>query len=261
MTPQEFKKRMQTLQEVILRALTNYEVMKKLRYNDENDEDWTLDQQNNLLGRFKGFFSPVSLALTDMTFIQFAKIFDPNKRTASFRILLDAALEDASLLSHISADEFAEVRQDVEDSKALVAKLKRLRDQQLAHADANPLPVEPITLGDLDKLAESIKTNFNRLSSGHDKSIIGWDFALRTSEQDTTAVLRALMESEERRTLGHEETMVRIGLDHLRRTEVTFGHTLGKETVREAIGTLGLTKEQMQRVEKEYQSRNQGAQT
>ena len=170
MTPQEFKKRMQTLQEVILRALTNYEVMKKLRYNDENDEDWTLDQQNNLLGRFKGFFSPVSLALTDMTFIQFAKIFDPNKRTASFRILLDAALEDASLLSHISADEFAEVLQDVEDSKALVAKLKRLRDQQLAHADANPLPAEPITLGDLDKLAESIKTNFNRLSSGHDKS-------------------------------------------------------------------------------------------
>ena len=257
MTREEFKKRMQTLQEVILRALASYEVMKKLRYHDETGADWTLDQQNDLLGRFKGFFSPVSLAMVDMTFIQFAKIFDPDKRTASFRILLDAALEDASLVSHLAPDELAEVCQDVEENKALVAKLKRLRDQQLAHADANPLPVDPITLGNLDKLAESIKANFNRLSSGHDKNVIGWDFALRTSEQDTGAILSILMESEKRRKLEHEKTMVQIGLDHVRRAEVTFGHALSKETVREAIGTLGLTDEQMQRVEKEYQSTNQ----
>ena len=261
MTRDEFKKRLETLQEVILRALASYEVMKKLRYHDEAEVDWTLDQQSGLQGRFKGFFTPVNLAMTDLTFIQFAKIFDPSKRTASFKILFDAALEYHSLLPHLSLDDLAEIRQEMEESKALVARLKRLRNQRLAHADANPLPVDPITLGELDKLAESIKTNFNRLSRGHDQNIIGWDFALRTSQQDTHAILKALMESEERRKLEHEETMVQIGVDQLERAEMNHGETLDKETMGNVIGTLGLTEEQMQRAEARYSSGSNGRET
>ena len=261
MTRDEFKKRLETLGEVIFRGLVCYSVLKKLRFHDGESVEWTLEQQREMQGRFKGFFKPVSLALTDVALLQFAKAFEPNSKTASLTHLLSAARKDGRLTPRLAQDELVQISNEIDKSKELLAKLKRLRDQQLAHAASQSPPVEELRLGDLDSLAESMLSWFNRLSSGHDGNITSLSFALRTSEQETDAVLRILIESEERRKLEHEETMVQIGVDQLERAEMNHGETLDKETMGHVIGTLGLTEEQMQRAAERYSTGLNGRET
>ena len=262
MTPEQFKQRLEALNEIILRGLSSHAVTQKLCFHEADKVDWTKEEQNDLLGRFRGFFTPVIFALRDMALMQFAKVFDKDPRTASLTNLLEAATQDPNLVPHISAGELAEIERGVLEASELVEKLQRHRNQRLAHTDANPMPPEPISVGDLDGLAETIRSAFNKLSSGHDRNFYSWSQAVKTSEQETVAILRALLDQEGQRKRRLEDEKVQNGLDHLRRTERKFGHRLDKQTIGEAIKTLGLTNDQMRRVEDEYSSgTNQGVRT
>lgn len=254
MTRKEFKNRLDKLQDVITRGLAYYTVWKKLSLHDADNVTWSLDQQNQILGRFRGFFSPVAFALLDMGLVQFVKALDTDSKTASLRILLNSAMRDERLLPHVSEGDLRKISGEMRQHKQLLKNLQRMRDQKLAHADANPDPVDPLLTADFDKLVEWVKSAFNTLSVGYDQNVFSWEQALKTSERQTTEVFGILLEEMRRQQMEHDENMVRIGLNEARRAEVMLGHRLDKETLGSAIGTLGLTEEQMQRIEKEYNS-------
>ncbi len=254
MTPQEYGKRLEALREVITRGLSYYAVWKMLRLRDADNVSWSLEEQNQILGRFRGFLSPVVFALLDMALMQFAKAFDTDRRTASLTNLLAAARRDTSLVPGVSVSDLRATSREISQHKRMLISLKRKRDQDLSHIDASPAPVDPLLTAEFDKLVESVKSAFNTLSTGHAQGFFSWDHMLSESQRHTTEVVQALLGQIERDRQKYDDEMVLIGLDEARRAEEMLGHRLDKETLGSAIGTFGLTKEQMQRIEKEYNS-------
>ena len=194
MTRNEFRKRLDQLREVITRGLAYYTVWSKLRLHDKAGVSWSLEQQNKVLGRFRGFFSPVALALMDMALMQFAKAFDADSRTASLPVLLSAAQKDPSLASGKPSAELSRISMQLQENSGTLSALKQMRNQQLAHVDSNPLSVGPLMSQNIESLAEDVKSAFNWLSTAHDGNVTDWDFLLRTSGQHTTDVLNILLE-------------------------------------------------------------------
>lgn len=215
-----------------MRGLAYYAVWKGLGLHEEGKVEWSVEEQNNVLGRFRGFFTPVGFALLDMAVIEFTKMFDEDSRTASLTNLLRAARKESNIVPHVSAGDLRETARQIKQSQTVLTTLKRMRDQRLVHVDADPTPVDPLLTKDFDALTESVKSAFNTLSVGHDGNVWGWDYPLKTSEQHT---------------------------DEARRAETTLGRPLNIENLRPIIKSLGLTEEQMQRVEKEYSSGASGS--
>lgn len=255
MTRNEFRKRLDQLREVITRGLAHYTVWSKLRLHDKAGVSWSLVQQNKVLGRFRGLFSPVALALMDMALMQFAKAFDADSRTASLPVLLSAAQKDPSLVSGKPSAELSRISTQLQQNIGTLSALKQMRNQQLAHVDSNPRSVGPLMSQNIESLAEDVKSAFNWLSTAHDGNVTDWDFLLRTSGQHTTDVLNILLEEVGRKQEEHQEEIVRIVRDDIRRREMLAGRPLDKEEMWSVEKEYGLTEEQRQRIEEEYGSR------
>ena len=261
MTSNEYRRRLDQLFQVITRGLTHYAVWKKLRLRDPESVEWSLEQQNQILGRFRGFLTPVAIALLDMTLIEFAKVFDADTKTASLRNLLRSARRNPTLVPHASTEDLRRISSELKQYSGLLTNLNRKRSQELVHVDALPEPVDPILTADFDKLAMWVRSAFNTLSTGHDQSFFSWEHSLNTSEGQTTEVLGILLKDIGARQQEYEETTVRIGLDVAQDFEKTMGHRPDSEEIRSVTQSYGLTQGQMQRVEAEYRARNQGVQT
>jgi len=250
----EFRQRLDRLQQVLTRGLAYYTVWKNLRLHDPSKVSWSLEEQNEVLGRFRGFITPVTLALLDMTLMEFAKVFDKDPKTASLTNLLAAARQDTTLIPRASAGDVNEISAQLRQSKRIRAELKRMRDQQLAHVDIEPLPVGPIQNTELDKLVDDVKSAFNSLSTAHDGRVVSWEYSLQTADRDTTEVLRVFIEEIKRRQKEHDDEMVGIGLEAIRSQQTHLGRRLENGELRSIKQSYGLTDEEMQRIEEQYGS-------
>ena len=252
MTRNDFRKRLDQLREVIYRGLAYYAVWKKLHLHDQVAVTWTLEEHKQLLGRFRGLFTPAGLALRDMALMEFAKVFDKRRGTASLFNLLSAARQDGSLVPGRQPTEVDNVSRQLRQKKNLLKRLRRRRNRWLAHVDANPGPVDQMMSQEIQSLAEEVKSAFNWLSTAHDGSVVSWDRIIGQSEAQTTEVLRILREEMGRKQKEHQEAIGRIVLDEIRRIEMTMGHRLDEEELQSVRKQYGFTEEQMKRVEKEY---------
>jgi len=188
MTRDEFKRQLAQLQEVIFRGLLYYTVWEALWPSDE--------AAAKTLNWFKGFFVPVRGALHNMMFIEFAKVFDRDKRAASLPNLLSVARQDRSLAPNATPQDLDAISKKIDVLSAKILKnLKTLRDQRLAHSDTNP-QVLALTKRDFDCLVEDIKSMFNQLSGAHDDSDYHWELQLNDSASDTREILRILGEAD-----------------------------------------------------------------
>jgi hypothetical protein len=206
MTPAEFRKRLGQLQEVITRGLHYYAAWTNLLLREEGKVSWSLEEQNQVLGRFKGFFTPVGFALLHMAFIEFNKVFDTDPKAASLWNLLGAAGQDTSLVSDRTPADVAAVSRQSRQSRKMLTALKRRRNQQLAHVDADPAPVDPILKKDFDDLVEHVVSAFNWLSTTHDGRVISWEQSLQRVERDTSQILDMCVEQLRRQRSTAEDT-------------------------------------------------------
>jgi len=199
MTHTEFTKCLEQLREVIARGSAYWAVSKKLRYREEEKVSWSLEEQNKILGEFHGFFTPVALAVLDMAFLELNKVFDADSRTASLLNLLRAARQDASLVPGRPSAEVDAVLREFRQSERILKVLKRRRDQQLAHVDANPAPVDPLLVKEFDRLLENVRSAFSWLSTAHYGRSVSWEWLIPEVEADTSRVMGALLEELNRR--------------------------------------------------------------
>jgi hypothetical protein len=248
----EFRKRLDRLREVLGRGLLYYTVWKNLSLHDTSKVSWSLEEQNEVLGRFYGFTTPVTLALLDMARLEFAKVFDKDPKTASLWNLLRAARQDPTLIPRGSAVDVDKASAQFRGSKRILSSLERIRNQRLAHVDAEPLPVGPIRNTELDKLVDDVKSAFNFLSTAHDGRVVSWDYSVETADWGTTEVLRVLIEEVKRKQKQHDEEMVRIGLEEIQRREAVMGRRLDSEELWSIKQSFGLTDEQMRLVEEQH---------
>jgi hypothetical protein len=198
-THTEFRKRLEQLREVIARGSAYWAVSKKLRYHEEGKVSWSLEEQNKIFGEFQGFLTPVALAVLDMAFLELNKVFDADPRTASLLNLLRAARQDAGLVSGRTAEDVGAVSSQLRQSERILKVLKRRRDQQLAHVDANPAPVDPLLVKEFDRLLEDVRSAFSWLSTAHYGRPVSWEWLIPEVEADTSRVMGALLEELNRR--------------------------------------------------------------
>jgi hypothetical protein len=230
-------------------GLAFYAVWNKLRTHDQKEDPWSLDRQNHVLRRWKGFFTPTSIALQRMAMLEFAKVFDTDPRTASLVVLLEEARRDNALVPHAQVGDLEAISNRLAQAKDTHQALKKLRNQNLAHADGSPDPLPPLMNQKVERLAEDIKYAFNRLSSAHDGSVWSWEYALDTTHRHTTEVLGLLVEEIERREAEHDDEMVEIVLGRIRKMETTLGGPIETEEIESVVQQFGLTAEQARRVQ------------
>ena len=194
MTPVEFKRRLTQLQGVISLGLSFYAVWNALSFHEEGKAHLSLKETNRVLKRFGRFFTPARLALHYMMLMQFAKAFDEHKRAASLPNLLSMAQQDQSLAPNATRQDLDAISQKIAESAKVLENIKTLRDQRLAHSQANPRGVS-LLAGEVDGLVEAIQEAFNRLRVAHDGGVVIWGPpALDEPAEHTAEVLRILGE-------------------------------------------------------------------
>jgi hypothetical protein len=184
MDSQEFSRQLKELQKQIFYAFLSYNVYIAL---------WPTEEVVNTLDRHRGFFIPVQNALYDTMIMGFAKVFDRDRRTMSLvNLLREAKDSTVDLVPHLSISDIQAMEYQLSQHEHVRASIKNLRDQKLAHSDANPKPSRPPKKGEMDNLIKTVEEVFNELSSGHDKSVYSWSFQQNRSTMDTSEVIRIL---------------------------------------------------------------------
>ncbi len=194
MTDGEFQKRLRQLMEEIVKGLLYYAAWVTLALWDDDEVSWSLDEQNETVGSFGDFLTPVASAVNGMALMQFAKVLDEKSRTASLTTLLDAAQRKPSLVPNRTPADLAAVSKQLKQSDRTITKLRRVRNKKLAHAEANPQQVAGLMKGDFDRLVGDIKSAFDCLSAGRGDPRIAWDIPVQRVEWQGREVMRLLVE-------------------------------------------------------------------
>jgi len=243
-----FKQRLEQLNEIIMGGLGCYSVWNKLRLRDPSEVDWSLERQNEILGRWLGFFTIVVAALQQMAMLEFAKVFDTDPRTVSLIVLLDEAKRDRSLVPNADDAELAAISEKIQEAETTRETIRQLRNQRLAHADAYPGQLPELMNHSVESLAENIQDAFNRLSRAHDQSTYSWAHALRTSSSHTFEILRILSKEIEHTQTEFNSRMVEMALGEVERMEGTLGRPLEAGELDFVIKPFGLSEGQAERV-------------
>ena len=190
MTPSEFKRRMDKLQEAIFAALMCSTIWKGL--SPEGD---TLSTTY----RYKEFFSPVQLALVEMLIINVTKIFDRHQNTISLHRLIDAGKYDLKLVPHASQEEIDKIEAHLLkiEKQDVLGDLKQARDQYLARLDSSSQKSNPHLVSEVGELLEGVKVVFNELCSVHDGSTYFWSLGVDRSAWVTAEILRVLQSGQD----------------------------------------------------------------
>ena len=191
MTPEDFKRQLEELQAVIGDAVSYFSAWRGLM--DVNEESAMA------LNRYKGFFTPSRNALLGLALLQLAKVFDFDRRTVSFRNLLAAAKNDPeNLTPYATQAQLEQIELQISSKAAVLERLKRLRDQRVAHYDSNAPERPSVPYEEVYGLVEEIKTMYNSLRVGHDRSVTAFDALARDAELHTSQVVRMMCDEKER---------------------------------------------------------------
>jgi hypothetical protein len=200
---QEFSRQLKELQSQIFHAMLSYKVYIAL---------WPTKEVVDILNRHRGFFSPVRIALYETMIMGFAKVFDKDTRTISLiNLLHEAKRNTADLVPHLSTSDLQDMEDNLLQHETIRNKIKNLRDQQLAHLDANPKPSPPPKKVEIDSIINTLEEVFNKLSSGHNESVYDWSFQKKHSATETSEVLSILQEVMEKRKAEADELLNDLG--------------------------------------------------
>lgn len=187
----EFKRKLDELRGIITDGIAYFSCWQGLRVGDE--------ESAHALNRYRGLFLPARTALLWMALLQFAKVFDRDPRTVSLINLLNAAQADRECLTpYATLEDLAQIERELQSNEALLKRLKRLRDQRIAHHDAIASGDRSVLYGEVRQLVEGIKSVYNSLCRGHDRSYTSFERLADDANRHTADVVRIMREEMER---------------------------------------------------------------
>jgi hypothetical protein len=191
MERQEFKRQLVELHNMIADGIAYFSAWCTLRVEDKDSAQ--------ALNRYRGLFLPAQIALQSQTLMQLAKVFDKHPRAISLMNLLTVAKENRlNLTPHATEKELQDIEEKINNSESLLTRLKRYRDTRLAHNDAIVAGDTSLPYGEVNKLAENIKSMYNSLTKGHDRSVTSFEQLARDAERHTSEVVRLMREERDR---------------------------------------------------------------
>jgi hypothetical protein len=193
MEPQEFKRQLDELRSIISDCIAYFSAWRGLAAEDEDTA--------HALNRYQGLFLPARNALLWMTFMQFSKIFDPDPRTVSLRNLLIAAKANPkNLTPNANKDKLQKLEEQIDSNEDLLKRLKSLRDQRIAHHDAEITGDTRLLYGEMQKLVEAVKSMYNSLTRYHDQSTTSFKHLASETEGHANEVVQIMREDREKRS-------------------------------------------------------------
>ena len=163
-------------------------------------ELWPTPERVDILNRFLGFLGLVLQAVIDATFLSYAKAYDTDSRTASIRVLIDAAKANPRVLTPNAGDGEIDVLDTlIRHNSQMLDNLRRLRNQRLAHIDADPSGDMSLNKGELDRLVEDTERAFNDLSRMHSNSGTLFLMQVNDTKRHTLQVIETLQNAEDTR--------------------------------------------------------------
>lgn len=191
MTTEDFSRQLNELGSVIYDGIAYFSAWQGLMVEDEDSA--------HALNHYGGFFLYARNALLGMAFMQFTKVFDRDPRTVSLRNLLAKAKADGGLLTpHATAEELEEIERQVGAKDAVLDRLKRLRNQRIAHHDAITPGDRSVLFGEVQELVEDIKSMYNSIQRGHDRSVTWFERLTDEVDRHTAQVVGIMRQERER---------------------------------------------------------------
>lgn len=168
MEPYEFDRHLDVLRKIILDGLSYFLAFQSL--NTEYEESLAhFKDHGDFWYRYRGFFAPARNALMWSTLLQFAKVYDGNRRALSLMKLVAAAREvQGSLTPFAGEGELEAIQASIARNLKLVQKLKRYRNARLAHYDTTEPEDIGLPVSDVSMLVDQTKTLFNSLKHAHE---------------------------------------------------------------------------------------------
>jgi len=200
----EFKRQLHELRDVLTNGIAYFSAWYRIANLD--------DRSANALSRYRGFFLPAQLSLKQMALLQFAKVFDRDRRTVSLYNLLSAAKNEPRLLvPYAKENDLQNLESKITRNDELLSHLKSYRDQRLAHHDQTVSRDTSLPFGQVRRLIDEVKEIYNSLSNWHEGSTTSFDFLSREAERHTSEVIEMMCEEMDRARLRIREANRRIG--------------------------------------------------
>gem|GEM_PF-1868480 len=188
---QEFKRQLVELGNIIAEGITFFSAWRGLMVED--------DASAAALNRCGGFFVPARQALLWMTLRQFANVFDRHPKAVSLGNLLAEAQKDReNLTPYATEHDLQQIGHSIDASDSLRQRLKRVRDQRIAHHDAITAGDMSLRYGEVRELAEGIKSMYNSLTRAHDRWTTPYEWPPAHAERHTSEVVRIMREERDR---------------------------------------------------------------
>lgn len=169
------------------------------------------------IGSYKGFFNTAENALNTELHISVAKLFDSHKDalhieklvnyaeqnqsyiTAAQRAALndaEAAPEIAKIYEGLNRDELLQIKADLDDAKDKIARLKDVRDKEVAHANIAKPELTYLTYQEFVELIELSEKILNLVSRKLYGDVAWFEHYRDQVVEDTKSLLRLVGKSE-----------------------------------------------------------------
>lgn len=187
----EFNRQLVELRTIIADGIAYFAAWRGLTVED--------DALAQALNRYRGLLLPAQIALRSQALMQFAKVFDKHPRAISLRNLLIAACRDPSMLTpYATHEELQDAQVKLKNSERQLVLLKRLRDTRLAHHDAVVAGSTSLQYGEVTRLVDDVKSMYNLLTRGHDRSVFSFERLARDGERHGSEVVSIICRERDR---------------------------------------------------------------
>ena len=185
MDREEFKQQLGELQNIIIDGVAYFSAWRVLANLDQD--------QARGLDRYRGFFLPARNALLWMALMQFAKVFDNDRKTVSFTNLFAAAkVNPKRLMPHATSESLQQIDEKVSANRDLLRRLVNLRNKRIAHHDRIMAGDVSVPYGQMRDLTEDVKSMYNLLSAAHERSMTMFGTVAEDADQHTSEVVRIM---------------------------------------------------------------------
>ncbi len=154
------------LRQIILDGVSYFIVWQGLNkeYEDSNQNFYQrFDYQ------YRGFFAPARKALLFCALMQLSKAFDKDTRNISVGKLLKMALENPKELApYATSSSLKAILDNIYDNTELLQRLRRYRNQRLAHFDADLMDNIELPSGEVQTLIEETKSIYNSIKFSYE---------------------------------------------------------------------------------------------
>jgi len=192
----KFEHQLFDLRKIILDGVSCFIVWQGLNREYE-DSIQNLGQHKGFWWKYRGFFAPARKALLWSALIQLSKAFDKDTRNISFGKLLKIALENRKEFApHATRSSLNAILDKIDNNTELLHRLRRYRNQRLAHHDADLMENIELPYEEVQTLIKETTSIYNSIKYSYEGKYDDFDDIMETVYLHTKQLISTVSEED-----------------------------------------------------------------